>query len=182
MRWYEVNIATYPTNVYIKQWGDLSHYANESTFQPSIDIDALGNVAIAFMMSSKTRPPALAYTTRLATDPLGTMRYPYTFPVPTTLSYVVDPASVNANLLFTQFGDHTTCQVDPVSRRTFFVSGEQASPRPADLVAPTVSTAWVLAAAKFDIRASGGPLVGAVPSAGPPVPIASVYANGGVVA
>ena len=82
-------------------------------FMGSIAIDARGNIALAYSVSSETIHPELRFTGRLASDPLGEM---------TVEEYVITPgSSVNPS---SRYGDYAQMNVDPVNEKTFWFTGE----------------------------------------------------------
>ena len=73
-RWYEVrNLSTTPT---IHQQGTLPATGSDDLlyrWMGSIAMDRVGNMAIGYSTSSQADFPSIAYSGRLATDPLGAM-------------------------------------------------------------------------------------------------------------
>lgn len=167
IRWYELDVskaASY-NSISIKQWGDIdTGIADESCFQPGINIDECGNMGIAFSISGPNTLPSFAYTGRLKKDPLGTVRKPYqiikTSPYPynggnQTRTYTTGPVVGN------RWEDYIGMVIDPNDHKTFFAFGENSC----DDLPPAVSTdvdsskralKWTTVMASFNIKKSCG--------------------------
>ncbi len=111
MRWYEIRSpnAT-PPPVY--QQGT---YAPDSNYRwmGSIAMDGAGNIAMGYSVSSGTLYPAIRFTGRYASDPLGVMR--------PEASIIEGGGSQLGN---ERWGDYTSMAVDPSDDRTFVYTNE----------------------------------------------------------
>jgi hypothetical protein len=112
MRWYELRPSGGSLAVY--QQGT---YAPDTTYRwmGSIAMDAVGDMALGYSTSSRLVHPAVAYTGRLASDPLGTMPQGET-----TLH--TGPGSQTGGL--TRWGDYSEMSVDPSDDCTFWYANE----------------------------------------------------------
>jgi hypothetical protein len=79
----------------------------------AISMDAVGNIALGYNISSAAVSPGLRYTGRLASDPLGTMGLPETV--------LIDGSSSNAS---NRYGDYAGMSMDPVDDCTFWFTGQ----------------------------------------------------------
>jgi hypothetical protein len=111
VRWFELRKAG------AGQW--LLH--QEGTYAPdaahrwmaSIAMDGAGNIAVGYSTSSSSMYPAIRYTGRLSTDPLGTMTQ-----AETTLIAGSGPSGSN------RWGDYSSINVDPEDDCTFWYTNE----------------------------------------------------------
>lgn len=107
VRWYEVRDPNGTPFVY-----------QQGTYQPddnyrwmgSIAADQDGNLALGYSVSSSTMFPAVRYTGRLATDPLGTMPQ----------GEVVLHQGTGSQTSTNRWGDYSAMSVDPVDDCTFW--------------------------------------------------------------
>jgi hypothetical protein len=95
---------------------------NYSRWVPSIAMDNEGNIGLCYAKSGPTSvtpnvSPSLAYTGRLANDPLGTM----------TFTETVAIAGSGAQAGFNRFGDYAQTTVDPSDGLTFWHTAEYLS-------------------------------------------------------
>src|SRR5882762_5571521 len=110
-RWYEIqNPAANPV---VFQSGT---FAPDSSYRwmGSIAMDKAGNIALGYSVSSSSLHPAIRYTGRVPSDPLGTME--------TETSIIEGPGSQTGGL--TRWGDYSSMSVDPVDDCTFWYSSE----------------------------------------------------------
>lgn len=157
-RWFEFDLSRYLSHndISLVQWGDLSHVDGASTCFGAINVDVRGNMAVAFMMTSATQAPTLAYTGRLASDPPGTVRVPYQTPLPSEYSYSIGGGFVNP---FNRYGDYSGLCVDPSDGETFYAAVEHPSQLSSDNDGQT-TTAWTVPIVKFNLVrkvVDGGP-------------------------
>ncbi len=113
VRWYEVRNPTGATPVLHQQ----GTYAPDSAyrFMSSIAMDAVGNIALGYAVSSGTVSPGVRYTGRLATDPLGTFGQGE--------GTIVEGFGAQVGGL-SRFGDYSSLNVDPVDDCTFWYTQE----------------------------------------------------------
>ena len=112
IRWYEIRDPG--TTPVIHQQGT---YAPDSDhrWMGSAAMDAAGNLALGFSVSSPTTSPSVRYTGRLAGDPLGTMTQG-------EVDLVAGARSqTNAS---GRWGDHSMLAVDPIDGCTFWYAQE----------------------------------------------------------
>jgi hypothetical protein len=111
IRWYEIrNPSSTPT---VFQQGTFT-LTGLATWMPSIGMDHMGNIAVGFSKSSATTHPGIAYTGRVATDPLGTME--------TAFTVLTGGGSQTGGL--TRWGDYSSMAIDPVDDCTFWYATE----------------------------------------------------------
>ncbi|MEM7200709.1 MAG: hypothetical protein AAF628_10610 [Planctomycetota bacterium] len=118
-RWYEVEIGDWPRSgpaPRLAQTGIVPGQG-EATIFPSIAADAYGNVLLCATLSSPTDFPSVAYYTRTAADPPGTMRGP-----------VLAQASAVPYTRGT-WGHYSAVSLDPRDRATFWCVQEWARGR-----------------------------------------------------
>ncbi|WP_218079248.1 hypothetical protein [Anthocerotibacter panamensis] len=112
IRWYELRIANQAPVVF--QQGT---YAPDATYRwmGSIAMDKVGNIGLGYSASSSTISPAIRYTGRVPSDPLGTLQ--------TENSILVGGGSQQGSNL-SRWGDYSTLSVDPVDDCTFWFTTE----------------------------------------------------------
>ena len=111
IRWYELrNLAGTPT---VYQQGTFSPDST-SRWMGSIAMDKLGDIALGYSASSTSVYPAIRYTGRVPTDPLGTLQ--------TENTILVGGGSQLTNL--SRWGDYSAMTVDPVDDCTFWYTTE----------------------------------------------------------
>ncbi|MEI7499256.1 MAG: T9SS type A sorting domain-containing protein [Bacteroidota bacterium] len=112
MRWYELRKqGANPWAVY--QQGTYSPDAN-SRWMGSIAMDASGNMALGYSISSASKFPSIYYTGRLATDPLGEM---------TIQEGVIKEGGGSQTNTWTnpgRWGDYSSMSVDPSEPSKFW--------------------------------------------------------------
>jgi len=113
VRWYEVRNVTSGTPSVFQQ-GTLDTGDGTHRWMGSIAMDKAGNIALGYSASSSSVYPAIRYTGRLATDPLGTMA--------AETSIIEGGGSQTQNL--SRWGDYSAMTVDPVDDCTFWYTNE----------------------------------------------------------
>ena len=112
IRWFELR-RTGGGSWTLYQEGDWAPDA-ENRWMGAIEMDAAGNIALAYSISSSTVFPGLRYTGRRAGDPLGQMTQgEYTIIDGTTSQLGTD-----------RWGDYQSLTVDPVDGSTFWFTGQ----------------------------------------------------------
>ncbi|MFT5103696.1 MAG: hypothetical protein ACJATF_002789 [Flavobacteriales bacterium] len=102
IRWVELrNTGTGPFSVY--QEGTWSMPDGISRFMGSNSMDANGNIALGYNVSSKTLNVGMRYTGRLDGDPLGIMTFPETS--------IFEGGAFQSNT--NRFGDYAQMTIDP---------------------------------------------------------------------
>ncbi len=142
LRWYEVrNPASSP---FIYQQGTYAPDANHR-WMGSIAMDAAGNMALGYSVSSSTVSPSVRLTGRLSGDALGTMTQSET--------EVATGAGSQTNTTG-RWGDYSRMAVDPVDDCTFWYTQQY--------YAATSDSGWRTRIAKFSFpscQASTAPAV-----------------------
>ena len=110
LRWYEIRNPGGTPIVY--QQGTYAPDAT-SRWMGSIGMDAVGNIAVGYSASSSTLYPSVAYTGRLAADPLGTMQ---------AESVIVSGAGSQTGT--SRWGDYSGLTIDPIDDCTFWYTNE----------------------------------------------------------
>jgi hypothetical protein len=111
VRWYEIRGMS-GTPVVFQQ----ASYSPDASFRwmGSVAMDKQGNLALGYSKSSDTLNPSLAYATRLASDPPGSLG--------TETTIVTGGGSQTSNL--SRWGDYTHMSIDPVDDCTFWYTGQ----------------------------------------------------------
>ena len=110
VRWYEVrNPGGTPT---VHQQGTFAPDAT-SRWMASIAMDAVGDIAIGYSTSSGSVSPSVAYTGRLAADPLGTLQ---------AESIIVSGSGSQTRS--SRWGDYSGMTIDPLDDCTFWYTNE----------------------------------------------------------
>ncbi len=112
VRWYELQNPG--TNPVIFQQGTFAPDSNYR-WMGSIAMDRAGDIALGYSVSSSTLHPAIRYTGRTPSDPLGTME--------SETSIFEGPGSQTGNNL-SRWGDYSSMSVDPADDCTFWYSNE----------------------------------------------------------
>ena len=112
VRWYELRSPNGTPTVY--QQGT---YAPDSAFRwmGSVAMDRMGDVALGYSTSSSSLHPAIRYTGRLASDPLGQM---------TQGEGAINAPNGSQNGGLSRWGDYTSMTVDPSDDCTFWYTDE----------------------------------------------------------
>jgi hypothetical protein len=116
VRWYELRNPGGAPAIY--QQGT---YAPDITsrWMGSIGMDARGNIAVGYSTSSSSVFPSIAYTGRLAGDPLGTLQTENLI-VGGSGSQIPQTGQMGAN----RWGDYSGITIDPVDDCTFWYTNE----------------------------------------------------------
>lgn len=116
IRWYELrNDGASGWSIY--QQGTYNPADGNSRWMGSINIDALGNIALGFSISSTNMYPSIHYTGRFSNDPLGLMT-------------IGEKGIMNGGGSQTQsgsparWGDYSGMSVDPSQAQTFWYTTE----------------------------------------------------------
>jgi uncharacterized repeat protein (TIGR01451 family) len=112
IRWYELRNGGGGWSIH--QQGTFAPDANHR-WMGSMAMDAAGNIALGYSVSSSTTFPSIRYTGRLAGDPLGTLPQGET----TLMSGTGSQTSTSG-----RWGDYSTMAVDPVDDCTFWYTQE----------------------------------------------------------
>lgn len=116
IRWYELRQTADGAPWTIYQEGTYVQPGGHSAFCGNMCMDIYGNIGLAYTVVSTTQNPALRFTGRHASDPLGTMTIAEDVFINGTS---VDPSS--------RYGDYAQMTIDPVDGRTFWSIGEYFS-------------------------------------------------------
>ena len=136
VRWYEIQSPN--SNPVVFQQGT---FAPDSSYRwmGSIAMDKAGNMALGYSVSSSSQHPAVRYTGRVPSDPLGTME--------AETSIIEGPGSQTGGL--TRWGDYSSMSVDPSDDCTFWYSNEY--------LPSNGSFNWHTRIASFKFPGCGGP-------------------------
>ena len=136
VRWYEIQSPN--SNPVVFQQGT---FAPDSSYRwmGSIAMDKAGNMALGYSASSSSLHPAIRYTGRVPSDPLGTME--------TETSIIEGTGSQTGGL--TRWGDYSSMSVDPTDDCTFWYSSEY--------IPSNGSFNWHTRVASFKFPGCGGP-------------------------
>ena len=115
IRWYELRQNSLTSVWSIYQSGTYAPDAH-SRWMASIAMDDNGSIGMAYAISSPTVYPSLAYTGRLASDPLGVF----------TFSETIAIAGTSSQIGVNRFGDYSQTSIDP-DGITFWHTGEYYS-------------------------------------------------------
>jgi hypothetical protein len=111
VRWYEVrNPGGTPA---VHQQGTYAPDAT-SRWMGSMGMDAVGNIAVGYSTSSSSIFPSVAYTGRLAADPLGTLQ----------MESVIVSGAGSQNGGISRWGDYSGLTIDPIDDCTFWYTNE----------------------------------------------------------
>jgi hypothetical protein len=106
VRWYEIRDPNGTPDVF--QQSTFTD-GDSSVWMASIAMDKEGDIGLGFSQSSSEMHPAIAYTGRLATDPLDTMELP---------AQIV--AGNGSQIGTNRWGDYSGLSIDPVDDCTFW--------------------------------------------------------------
>jgi hypothetical protein len=111
VRWYELrNVSSPKPTVY--QWGTHTP-TGEHRWMGNIAMDSMGDIAVAYNISSVVRHPALGFAARLATDPSGQLG-----------AENIALAGTGSQTSGSAWGNSTSLSVDPMDDCTFWIAGE----------------------------------------------------------
>jgi hypothetical protein len=111
VRWYEIRTPNATPTLF--QQGTFSPDST-SRWMGSIAMDKVGNIAVGYSASSGSVFPAIRFTGRVPTDPLGTLEG--------ESSIQTGAGSQLANL--SRWGDYSSMSIDPVDDCTFWYTSE----------------------------------------------------------
>ncbi len=111
IRWYEIRNPGGTPTVY--QQGTFSPPDQQSRWMGSIAMDKVGDIAIGYSVSSDFLNPAIRYTGRLVSDPLGTME--------TEVNVIIGNGVQTTS---DRWGDYSGMSVDPVDQCTFWYTNQ----------------------------------------------------------
>ena len=111
IRWYEIRSPA--TTPMIFQQGTFAPPDTSYRWNQSIAMDRLGNIAVGYNVSSATMNPAIRYTGRAVSDPLGTFQSETT---------IID--GTGSQVGRTPWGDYSSMSVDPIFDCTFWYVNE----------------------------------------------------------
>jgi len=114
--WWELRLPSGTPTIY--QQGIYAPADNNWRWMPSAAMDQAGDIALGYSISSDgsgVSHPSIAWTGRLAGDPLGSMG---------TQAEVVTNAGAASETGATRWGDYTSMTVDPADDCTFWYTNE----------------------------------------------------------
>ena len=113
VRWAELRNTG--SGWFLHQAGTFAPDDRKHRWMGSIAMDGAGNIALGYSISSKGMFPSIAYVTRSAGDPLGTM------PGGEELLYNGSGSQIGSG---NRWGDYSSMSVDPVDDCTFWYTQE----------------------------------------------------------
>ncbi|WFU78283.1 alkaline phosphatase family protein [Bradyrhizobium sp. CIAT3101] len=152
VHWFKIDVSN-PTSPSLVAQGDISGAAigtSVATFNPSIAVDAAGDVIINFTASGPNMYPADYYVFQGGGDPVGSFSAPVLYQASTGFFNAGDGASVQ------RWGAYSTATVDPNNPNSFWISNEYVA-----------SGWWQTAVAQIAIQNSAsGPTVSSIAASG----------------
>ncbi|MFC4453979.1 hypothetical protein [Deinococcus sonorensis] len=121
VRWYELRAPGSSTNWSVYQQGTFVD-AGLHTWMASIGMNKLGEIGMGYSTSSTSTLPAIAYTFRNATDPLGRLDTGRTLITSTKPQYIGLQGDYAATA--SRWGDYSALSVDPSDDCTFWYTNE----------------------------------------------------------
>ncbi|HZL34036.1 MAG TPA: dockerin type I domain-containing protein [Tepidisphaeraceae bacterium] len=123
--WFEIDTSNLASLALIDQGnvGGEDIAAGTSTFDPTINVDAAGNMAMSFSASGPGIFSGAYYTSRLASDPAHTTRPSATLAA--GMDYYVRELGYGRN----RWGDYNSISIDPTDNSTFWVYNQYAMSR-----------------------------------------------------
>ncbi|MEO8927731.1 MAG: hypothetical protein ABI306_11275 [Caulobacteraceae bacterium] len=111
VRWYELRTPGAAPTLF-----QSGTFAPDKRFRwmGSVAMDHVGDIAVGYSLSSAKTFPTIAYTGRLATDPLGTLQG----------EKIVKAGAGSQNGGLSRWGDYTAMAVDPTDDCTFYYTNE----------------------------------------------------------
>ena len=142
IRWYQFDVTggNFPaTPVQQQDWSN----GNDGLwrFMPSIAVDANGNVAIGYSVSSESIFPGIRYAGRLATDPLNDLSQG---------EAIMKQGTGSQTGAGGRWGDYTMTTIDPADGLSFWHTNEY--------LPKTVDTNWSTRVGKFQFGSPGSTL------------------------
>jgi hypothetical protein len=131
IRWFELR-HTGGGSWTLHQEGTYDPGDGHDRFNASIAMDAAGNIALGYSVSSSAMYPSIRYATRLAGDPLGSLGVE-----------VEMTAGAGSQTALNRWGDYSAMTVDPNNGCTFWYTNEY--------YAASSSTQWSTRIAAFTI-------------------------------
>jgi hypothetical protein len=113
VRWYELRNPNGTPLVH--QQGTYGPADGDYRWMASLAMDAVGDIAVGFSVSSGSTYPSIRYAGRLASDPLGTLAQG-------EASLMAGGGSQNGST--SRWGDYTTMSIDPSDDCTFWYNNE----------------------------------------------------------
>ncbi|MBS1856851.1 MAG: hypothetical protein JST11_15895 [Acidobacteria bacterium] len=111
VRWYEVRSPNGTPSVY--QQGTFAPDSNYR-WMGSIAMDQVGNIALGYSLSNSGLYPAIAYTGRVPTDPLGTLES----------EAIIKSGGGSQLRTLSRWGDYSAMSIDPTDDCTFWYTNE----------------------------------------------------------
>ncbi len=129
IRWVELRRTSVDEEWMLYQEGTYAPEDGLDRYMGSICMDANGNMALAYIVSSETEFAGVRFTGRRASDPLGEM---------SVVEYVaaVGDGSINSN---SRFGDYSHMTIDPTDDRSFWFTAEYAGGTPGSTLTRIIS-------------------------------------------
>jgi len=113
MRWYEYRKTGATFSLY--QQSTYAPPDGKSRWMGSIAMNAIGDIGIAYSVSSSTMNPSIYFTGRKAADPLNQLTIP---------EGIIYNGTVSMTGTYTRWGDYTAMSIDPSDNVTFWTTQE----------------------------------------------------------
>ncbi|MGI9168685.1 MAG: hypothetical protein ACR2FH_00720 [Caulobacteraceae bacterium] len=110
IRWYELRDPGGTPTVF--QSGTFAP-DSKARWMGSIAMDKVGDIAVGYSLSSARTFPAIAYTGRTRSDPLGTLQ-----------GEKIVKTGAGGQMTYSRWGDYTSMALDPVDDCTFYYTNE----------------------------------------------------------
>ena len=149
VRWFEFDVtnATLNGQISLRQWGDINQGIDLDIAFPQIITDKDGNAFVGFVMTGTNNYITSAWTGRLKSDPLGTMRYPLQ---PWLQGNYTMYKTTENNRLYT----YTGISIDPVDRKTVYMFNQMPDPNGVFLT-DDIANQWTAAIGMMQINRAG---------------------------
>ncbi|MEH2486799.1 beta strand repeat-containing protein [Bradyrhizobium sp. AZCC 2230] len=167
VHWFKIDVSNPSAPALVAQ-GDISGAAigtSVATFNPSIAVDASGDVIINFTASGPNMYPADYYVFQGGSDPVGSFSAPVLYQASTSFFNSGDGNSVQP------WGANSSATVDPNNPNSFWISNEYVA-----------SGWWQTSVARIGIQSSTpGPAISSIAASGSGIISGSGDLNGGKV-
>ncbi len=123
VRWYQIATNNFPSATpTLTQSGNVDPGPGVHAWMPAINVDAQGNMGLAFSIGGATQYYGIGYTGRLSNDPAGTVAMPVSTLIAGQGNYVrTDSFGRN------RWGDYAGLALDPNDGATFWAFHEYAA-------------------------------------------------------
>jgi hypothetical protein len=136
----EFDLSNIPTNdtITLRQFIELDAGMEFGLAYPSLDVNINGDLLIQFAISGPNQYVATAFTGRLVTDPLNTIRYPIQIWLPGNYTFLANGQNSSGS---NRWLDYTSAMFDPVDQETFYMFSNSPDGR-VGVLPNGVATRW----------------------------------------